>query len=93
MEAEKAHLRTQVDGWQLRARQRQDEVLALKGRLTSLQKAHEKLQGRCMELEKTDAINKSPKVVGTHTHSARSKEEVRLSAECKRKVREKKFNV
>ena len=63
----------------------QDEVLALRGRLTSTRKACEQLQMKCTSLEHTveTLARRSPTVVRV---PSRSREEVRLTEECKRKV-------
>ena len=58
----------------------QDEVLALRGRLTTAQKSQEKLRVKCSGLEKSAS---SPTVVKVST---RSREEQKLAAECRRKV-------
>ncbi|XP_064383941.1 myosin-11-like isoform X2 [Halichondria panicea] len=62
----------------------QDEVLALRGRLTSTRKACEQLQMKCTSLEHTveTLARRSPTVVRV---PSRSREEVRLTEECKRK--------
>ena len=60
----------------------QEEVLALRGRLTSARKSQERLLVRCSALEKSASSPTVVKVTAT-----RSKQELRLAAECTRKVR------
>lgn len=83
--ADKSELENTLTTFQDRCKQSQDEILALRGRLTSTRRSHEHLEMKCSTLE--DIVQKlnsrSPTVVKVTT---RSREEVRLSEECKRKA-------
>ena len=70
---------------QERHKHSQDDILALKGRLTSAKKSKDQFQIKCTTLEKmVESLNsRSPAVVKVAT---RSREELRLAEECKRKV-------
>ncbi len=62
-----------------------NEVLALKGRLTNVQKVQEQLQMKCTSLEHTvKTLTLQPPTVTKV--ASRSREETRLTEECKRKV-------
>ena len=79
-------LQNKLETVQQKLKHSQEEVLALKGRLTNSRKSHDQLQVKCSELDR--ALNeatttKSPTVVKV---ASRSKEEIRLLTECKRKV-------
>ena len=75
-----------MESSQQKLKQSQDEVLALKGRLTNSKKVNEQLQAKYAELDKAlnqVTLSKSPTVVKV---TSRSKEEIRLLTECKRKA-------
>ena len=78
-------LQSTLTAAQQRYKQSQDEVLALKGRLASTRKSNEQLQMKCSSLEQVvDTLqSRSPTVVKVPT---KSREEVRLIEECRRKV-------
>ena len=79
-------LQTKLETAQQKWKHSQDEVLALRGRLTNSKKLHEQLQVRYSELDRamSEAISKSPTVINRVT--SRTKEELRLLMECKKKV-------
>jgi len=79
LQAENSFVKTKFEGLQQKHKHSQDEVLALRGRLTTSQKSQEKLQVKCSALEKSAS---SPTVLKVST---RSKEEQKLAAECRRK--------
>ena len=84
--AENSLLQNKLETLQQKLKYSQDEVLALKGRLTSTKRSHDQLQVRYCELDKAlneATLSKSPTVIKV---TSRSKEEMRLLTECKRKV-------
>lgn len=78
--AEHCSTQTRLEGLKQKYKHSQDEILALRGRLTISQKSQEKLQARCSVLERPAS---SPIVLKVST---RSREEQKLAAECRRKV-------
>ncbi len=85
LRADNTQLMSSLTSAQKNCHHSQDEVLALRGRLTSTRKACEQLQMKCTSLEHTveTLARRSPTVVRV---PSRSREEVRLTEECKRKV-------
>ena len=85
LRVENSELQSSLTTAQERYKHSQDDILALKGRLTSTRKSSDQFQMKCTTLEKmVESLNsRSPTVVKVTT---RSREELRLAEECKRKV-------
>lgn len=78
-------LKTELESLQQKLKHSQDDVLATRGRLTTSKKLNEQLRLKFSELDKAlnEATSKSPTVIKV---ASRSKEELRLLTECKKKV-------
>ena len=64
-------------------------VLAMRGRATNAKKHEERLKLKCTMLEKSLEVvsSKSPTVIRVQQSAERTREELRLMEECKKKVR------
>ena len=87
-ESETLHL--QLRNSKQKQQRLRDEILALRGRLANSRKTHEQLQAHCSALEKT-VEGKTQKLLsaaraGGGGGGGRSKEEIRLAKECRKKV-------
>ena len=85
-ESETLHL--QLRNSKQKQQRSRDEILALRGRLANSRKTHEQLQAHCSALERTveGQTQKLSSVVRTGGGGGRSKDEVRLAKECRKKV-------